>query len=171
MWKYCNSPKFNHQNIEENMETIILNDPTQWKLFVIFLSMLWLGLLLWMQWRRILRVEGQLHKLQTAKVKPGASRGRRTDYKQADPIILSPPHQFRCGGFFFTKEEHMPNWCRNILNITGPVDEVSRFQREAVGVSPWNKNDPMKQPSPLNFHSLVPIPPEVLRAGYTKVWP
>ena len=62
----------------------------------------------------------------------------------------------------------MPNWCRNILNITGPVDDVSRFQREAVGVSPWNKNDPVKQPSPLNFHSLVPIPPEVLRAGYTK---
>lgn len=52
------------------METIIFNDPTQWKLFVIFLSMLWFGLLLWRQWRRILRVEGQLHKLQTAKVNP-----------------------------------------------------------------------------------------------------
>lgn len=62
----------------------------------------------------------------------------------------------------------MPNWCRNILDITGPVDEVARFKREAIGVSPWNKNDPTEEPNPLNFHNLVPIPPEVLRAGYTN---
>ncbi len=51
------------------METFILNDPIQWKLTVMFLTMLWLGLLIWIQRRRLIRVECQLQTLQAMKFK------------------------------------------------------------------------------------------------------
>jgi hypothetical protein len=51
------------------MNNFITNDPTQWKLAVIFLAMLWIGLSLWMQGRRIARVQVQLQSLQSAKAK------------------------------------------------------------------------------------------------------
>lgn len=64
----------------------------------------------------------------------------------------------------------MPNWCNNKLAVYGPVEDVKRFREQAIGYSPWTH---IKEQlvNALNFHSLVPVPPEVLsaaadRAGY-----
>ena len=58
----------------------------------------------------------------------------------------------------------MPNWCHNQLTITGPEAEVQAFKTKAVGHSPWF--EPEGDPDVLNFHSLVPVPDQVLNAGY-----
>ena len=62
----------------------------------------------------------------------------------------------------------MPNWCSNKLTVRGPAADVQQFKEQAVGHSAWSnpgeiQNEP---PAVLNFHSLVPIPDEVLAAGY-----
>jgi hypothetical protein len=59
----------------------------------------------------------------------------------------------------------MPNWCYNKLTITGPEAEVQSFKEKAAGRCPWSKPDET-EPEVLNFHSLVPVPDEVLQAGY-----
>lgn len=59
----------------------------------------------------------------------------------------------------------MPNWCTNKLAVYGPEADVIRFKEQAVGYEPWSHIKDQEQ-SGLNFHSLVPIPPEVLSAGY-----
>jgi hypothetical protein len=58
----------------------------------------------------------------------------------------------------------MPNWCRNNLTMTGPEADIQAFKAKAVGHSPWA--EPEGDPGLLNFHSLVPVPDEVLKAGY-----
>ena len=58
----------------------------------------------------------------------------------------------------------MPNWCSDKLTIIGPKVDVQAFKAKAVGPSPWE--EPEGEPDALNFHSLVPIPEEVLKAGY-----
>jgi hypothetical protein len=58
----------------------------------------------------------------------------------------------------------MPNWCLNKLTIMGPEADVQAFKAKAVGHSPWD--EPEGDPDVLNFHSLVPVPEEVLKAGY-----
>ena len=58
----------------------------------------------------------------------------------------------------------MPNWCLNKLTITGPEADVQAFKTKAVGHSPWE--EPEGEPDALNFHSLVPIPENLLAAGY-----
>jgi hypothetical protein len=63
-------------------------------------------------------------------------------------------------------EVFMPNWCLNRLKITGPVEDVALFSRVARGGSPWSAPEPEAAPAALSFHSLVPIPPAVLEAGY-----
>ena len=60
----------------------------------------------------------------------------------------------------------MPNLCFNWLTVSGPAEEVVRFQQQAVGFWPWGPPESGEAPNVLNFHSLVPIPPEVLAAGY-----
>jgi len=62
----------------------------------------------------------------------------------------------------------MPNWCLNKLTVRGPEDDVANFRKKAVGHSPWPRHREGEGPEPnlLNFHNLVPIPPEVLMAGY-----
>ena len=61
----------------------------------------------------------------------------------------------------------MPNWCMNKLTVTGPEADVQRFKEMAVGQSPWLRpGERPEEPNVLNFHSLVPIPDEVLAAGY-----
>lgn len=42
---------------------------------------------------------------------------------------------------------HMPNWCENHLEITGPKDQVGRFLSQAQG-----------QRSRLLFDNFVPMP-------------
>ncbi len=58
----------------------------------------------------------------------------------------------------------MPNWCSNKLTITGPKEDVQAFKERARGRPPWWK--PEEEPEVLNFHSLVPIPEEVLKGDY-----
>jgi Ferredoxin-like domain in Api92-like protein len=58
----------------------------------------------------------------------------------------------------------MPNWCSNKLTITGPEADVQAFKTKAIGHSPWS--EPEGDPDALNFHSLVPVPGEILKAGY-----
>ena len=60
----------------------------------------------------------------------------------------------------------MPNWCSNHLTVKGENDEVQRFKQKAVGHSPWEQPPIGEKPNALNFHSLVPIPANVLQAGY-----
>lgn len=62
----------------------------------------------------------------------------------------------------------MPNWCRNILGISGPSRDLINFKEAAVGFSPWHKPEPGEQPNVLNFHNLMPIPNRILRAGYSS---
>ena len=61
----------------------------------------------------------------------------------------------------------MPNWCLNKLTITGQQADIQAFKTKAVGHSPWEA--PEGEPDVLNFHSLVPVPDEVLQAGYESV--
>jgi hypothetical protein len=58
----------------------------------------------------------------------------------------------------------MPNWCNNKLVVYGPEEDVKRFKGKAIGNSPWQMEEVEK--NVLNFHSLVPIPTEVIEAGY-----
>ncbi len=58
----------------------------------------------------------------------------------------------------------MPNWCNNKLVVLGPDEDVERFKKTAIGNSPWHTKEEKK--SVLNFHSLVPVPPEIVSAGY-----
>ena len=44
----------------------------------------------------------------------------------------------------------MPNWCENILEVTGPPAEVKRFRRETRGQDE------------LDFETILPTPPEML---------
>ena len=62
----------------------------------------------------------------------------------------------------------MPNWCANKLTIRGPEADVRAFKDRAVGHSPWSRPEELVnvEPNVLNFHSLVPVPDEVLKAGY-----
>jgi hypothetical protein len=50
----------------------------------------------------------------------------------------------------------MPNWCENILKVTGPAKEIARFKKAVRGRGPNPaKGDKVR---PLSFHSLVPQP-------------
>jgi hypothetical protein len=64
----------------------------------------------------------------------------------------------------------MPNWCSNKLTVSGPDEDVRSFVTKAVGHSPWSetpeKVEAAQSAQALNFHSLVPIPDDVLAAGY-----
>ena len=62
----------------------------------------------------------------------------------------------------------MPNWCSNHLTVKGENEEVQRFKENAVGHNPWSKPLDDGKPSPLNFHSLVPVPAYVLEQSYEK---
>ena len=59
----------------------------------------------------------------------------------------------------------MPNWCSNELKVTGPDVDIKAFIEKARGYYPWFNNHELR---PLNFHSLVPIPEQVLKAGYEE---
>jgi hypothetical protein len=64
------------------------------------------------------------------------------------------------------KGKTMPNWCNNTLRIFGSEGDVRRFKEQAAGHSPWHPMEGQDK-NVLNFHSLVPVPPEVLAAGYS----
>ncbi len=62
----------------------------------------------------------------------------------------------------------MPNWCHNQLTISGPAEDVQRFKEKAVGHSPWLRAEEVgpQEPDLLNFHSLCPVPEELVKQGY-----
>src|SRR4051794_27099727 len=60
----------------------------------------------------------------------------------------------------------MPNWCSNQLTITGPEEDVLAFKEKAAGHSPWPEAP--QELNRLNFHSLVPVPEEILGQGYRE---
>lgn len=63
----------------------------------------------------------------------------------------------------------MPNWCSNYLTVKGENEDVQQFKNQAVGHNPWGNSPlPDEKPSPLNFHSLVPVPAHVLQQSYEK---
>jgi hypothetical protein len=50
----------------------------------------------------------------------------------------------------------MPNWCENVLKVSGPLKEISRFKKKVRGRGPGaKKGEPVK---PLSFHSIIPRP-------------
>ena len=60
----------------------------------------------------------------------------------------------------------MDHWCFNNLRVDGPIHEIARFKKQAWGILPWpefKRDNPMQE---LSFHSLVPVPAEILAAGY-----
>lgn len=59
----------------------------------------------------------------------------------------------------------MPNWCSNNLRVIGADEDVKRFKEQAAGRPPWNVGGE-RPPNVFNFHSLVPVPPEIVTAGY-----
>ena len=59
----------------------------------------------------------------------------------------------------------MPNWCHNKLTIAGPEADVRSFKEKAAGRCPWMKPEETEE-EVLNFHSLIPVPDEVLKASY-----
>jgi hypothetical protein len=62
----------------------------------------------------------------------------------------------------------MPNWCLNKLTVLGSREDVQAFRDKAKGQSPWPQPKEAEQAAenPLNFHSLVPVPEQVLKSGY-----
>jgi hypothetical protein len=65
------------------------------------------------------------------------------------------------------KAQH--DWCYSYLTIWAPeIEDLERFEKAAVGYSPWMTSEERanKEPCGLNFHSLVPIPDQVFKAGY-----
>lgn len=56
----------------------------------------------------------------------------------------------------------MPNWCSNILDVTGPPEVLARFA-EAVAVPTPLSEDPTRdqRPVPLSFERILPTPPEL----------
>jgi hypothetical protein len=62
----------------------------------------------------------------------------------------------------------MPNWCANKLTVIGPNLDVELFRKMMIGHSPWpsQREGEGNKENLLNFHSIVPIPAEVLIAGY-----
>jgi hypothetical protein len=59
----------------------------------------------------------------------------------------------------------MPNWCFNELTITGPAEDLKRFKERAAGLSPWASASERVR-NVLNFHSLVPVPDDIIQTGY-----
>jgi len=62
----------------------------------------------------------------------------------------------------------MPNWCSNELMVFGSYDDVRAFMDKAKGKSPWTRRCDLEceEENLLNFHSLAPVPEEILGAGY-----
>lgn len=48
----------------------------------------------------------------------------------------------------------MSIWCRNFLNVTGPEQDLARFQQQAAGLADANDDTP----EVFSFENLVPLP-------------
>jgi hypothetical protein len=66
----------------------------------------------------------------------------------------------------------VPNWCSNLLRVSGPVPDVRRFRDACRGPATDESRRPDGPAQPFSFHALVPIPANVLRAAdlRTAAW-
>lgn len=67
----------------------------------------------------------------------------------------------------------MPNWCNNNLHINGPLHTLLNFKDCARGKQPEYAPGGPESPNnflieELSFHSFVPVPQEILDAGYGR---
>jgi hypothetical protein len=84
----------------------------------------------------------------------------------------------------------MPNWCNNILSVSGPLEEIARFKAKANGPTQtyndyraahnneWPIHDDVRLKAlseslpeagdivPLSFHALFPVPDDFRRFPY-----
>jgi hypothetical protein len=63
----------------------------------------------------------------------------------------------------------MPNWCQNELRVSGSAGDCAEFRALARGIPPRYADDPTPPVGPrlpLSLNALVPVPAEVLAAGY-----
>ena len=67
----------------------------------------------------------------------------------------------------------MPNWCSNSLRAIGPKSEIDRFLKKAQGYgAAWPKDPAVatveceRRKMLLDFNQFVPVPEEVVAAGY-----
>ena len=52
----------------------------------------------------------------------------------------------------------MANWCKNFLRVTGPAEDVTRFQNQAAAVTPCQGTKTESTPEAFSFQRLVPLP-------------
>ena len=52
----------------------------------------------------------------------------------------------------------MANWCMNLLRVTGPAEDVTRFQKQAAAVTPCQGRKTESTPEAFSFQRLVPLP-------------
>lgn len=63
----------------------------------------------------------------------------------------------------------MPNWCSNELTITGLSARLEEFRQQAVGLRPkYKEREVEEKTNILQFNNFVPVPQELLDAGYDK---
>jgi hypothetical protein len=67
----------------------------------------------------------------------------------------------------------MPNWCQNSLRAIGPKSEIHRLLEKAQGCGVDWPEDPAvaigdceRRKLPLDFNQFVPVPEEIVAAGY-----
>jgi len=62
----------------------------------------------------------------------------------------------------------MPNWCDNLLTITGEKKRLEEFDEKFKGLPVnWNEDDEKTEPK-YCFNALYPVPKEVIKIGYSK---
>ena len=62
----------------------------------------------------------------------------------------------------------MPNWCRNILEITGNNSDLEAFANAAAGFSRERNPELAAGHQVLDFEKLLPIPEDVLGGDYPQ---
>lgn len=64
----------------------------------------------------------------------------------------------------------MPNWCTNVLTVSGPEKDRTRFQEETTGKLAIysDETDDVKN-NILCFNALYPVPEDVIKGGYSEV--
>lgn len=65
----------------------------------------------------------------------------------------------------------MPNWCQNELYVWGEIEELRNFVGAMKGKRPVYSDcmgDPESESYGYTMHALVPVPDDVLAAGYSE---
>jgi hypothetical protein len=60
----------------------------------------------------------------------------------------------------------VPNWCANLLRVSGPAADVRRFRDACRGSAPDWDHTGSGTSQAFSLNALVPVPPDILRAGF-----